>query len=252
MNLAKCADAVLTTADLLSGRPTELLYSFCSFGSFLFADSFPRAIFPLSAMTALLFHLSVLVIWKFAISQPVYYRAYDFSDNAGQCTHTHRARFFLSLRRCSLCQNAIRRNTYPGHFRSVSSFHNFCVQSWAFHFAKLVTATLSQTPHCDRTTMQNRQTCYAVRTPATISATAAPTTSPTEPPHAPNLVRHSILRMRYHFANSYHQPYWSPVPLIPCFIDLLSHWSPVLLIRYVCIIYTYIYIYNIYVYIYIL
>ena len=89
MNLAKCADAVLTTADLLSGRPTELLYSFCSFGSFLFADSFPRAIFPLSAMTALLFHLSVLVIWKFAISQPVYYRAYDFSDNAGQCTHTH-------------------------------------------------------------------------------------------------------------------------------------------------------------------
>lgn len=158
MNLAKCADAVLTTADLLSGRPTELLYSFCSFGSFLFADSFPRAIFPLSAMTALLFHLSVLVIWKFAISQPVYYRAYDFSDNAGQCTHTHRARFFLSLRRCSLCQNAIRRNTYPGHFRSVSSFHNFCVQSWAFHFAKLVTATLSQTPHCDRTTMQNRQT----------------------------------------------------------------------------------------------
>lgn len=69
MNLAKCADAVLTTADLLSGRPTELLYSFCSFGSFLFADFFPRAIFPLCAMT------SVLVIWKFAISQPVYYRA---------------------------------------------------------------------------------------------------------------------------------------------------------------------------------
>ena len=125
----------------------------------------------------------------------------------------------------------------PGHLRSVSSFHNFCVQSWAYHFAKLVTATLSQTPHCDRTTMQNRQTCYAVRTPATISATAAPTTSPTEPPHAPNLVRfvrHSILRMRYRFASSYHQPYWSPVPLIPCFIDLLSHWSPV---RYVCIIY---------------
>jgi hypothetical protein len=93
MNLAKCADAVLTTADLLSGRPTELLYSFCSFGSFLFADFFPRAIFPLSAMTALLFHLSVLVIWKFAISQPVYYRAYDFSDNVGQCTHTQSSLF---------------------------------------------------------------------------------------------------------------------------------------------------------------
>lgn len=160
-------------------------------------------------------------------------------------THTHRARFFLSFRasmqlvpECDpqkYISNALRAN-----LRSVSSFHNFCVQSWAYHFAKLVTATLSQTPHCDRTTMQNRQTCYAVRTPATISATAAPTTSPTEPPHAPNLVRfvrHSILRMRYRFASSYHQPYWSPVPLIPCFIDLLSHWSPVLLIRYVCIIY---------------
>ena len=44
MNLAKSADAVLNIADLLSGRPTALLYYnafFFSFGSCLFADFFP-------------------------------------------------------------------------------------------------------------------------------------------------------------------------------------------------------------------